>query len=124
MTSVDTPPAVEAMGRRLTLPFTRGCDLLPLAATAGATPDRISIAAYDFAEHEARFGRAPDVSYVVRVTAGIGAATALEAIFTDPAFGGGAGTATVPVAIPDSAGIGDAFAVPNPEGASAQTRLT
>ena len=123
MTSVVTPPALEAMVRRLTLPFTRGSDLLPLAAMAGATPDRISIAAYDFAEHEARFGRTPDVSYVVRVTAGISNATAVEATFADPAFGGGADTATVTVAIPDSAGIGDAFAVPNPAGASAQTRL-
>ena len=123
MTSVVTPPAVEAMVRRLTLPFTRGSDLLPLAATAGASSDRISIAAYDFAGHEARFGRAPDVSYVVRVTAAISNATALEATFTDPAFGGGTGTATVPVAIPDSAGIGDTFAVPSPAGASAQTRL-
>lgn len=122
MSTVEAPPALQAMTARLTLPFGRGADVLPLTVAAGGGVGQILVAGYDFAEHEARFGTPPDPAYVLTATGDIAAGTALTATFADPSFGGG--TAVVPVPVPDGTAAGDAFAVALPAGASGSTRLS
>jgi YVTN family beta-propeller protein len=52
------------MAGRLTVPFARGSDTLPLVLAAG-TAAQATVTPYDFAEHAAQFGRPPDPRYVV-----------------------------------------------------------
>src|SRR5262249_20421461 len=59
-----TTLAAGRMAGRLTVPFARGADVLSLTLRPG-TSIQASVAAYDFADHAARFNRLPDPRYVV-----------------------------------------------------------
>jgi hypothetical protein len=59
-----TALAAQTMAARLTLPFARGADTATLTLT-GSTATGASVAAYDFREHNALFGLAPEPRYVL-----------------------------------------------------------
>ena len=69
--------AVDRMAGRLTVPFQRGADRLALRLSPGAGTAQASIAAYDFAEHAARFDADPDPRYVVTARLDVPIATRL-----------------------------------------------
>ena len=61
----DTPVlAATRMARRLTTPFARGADTLDLRLSLLSSSEAL-VEAYDFADHLARFGTAPEPSYVL-----------------------------------------------------------
>ena len=93
-----TTLAAGRMAGRLTVPFARGADILPLALAAG-TPSRATVAAYDFADHVARFGRPPDPRYVVAALRDVPAPVRLTVAYEVLNPGGPAtvGTATLDV---------------------------
>ncbi|MCB0175084.1 MAG: LamG domain-containing protein [Anaerolineae bacterium] len=57
--------SVGHMARRLTTPFARGADTLPLTLVTQGSPTQALIAAYDFLEHRARFGPPPAPRYIL-----------------------------------------------------------
>jgi YVTN family beta-propeller protein len=58
--------APERMADRLTLPFRRGADRLPLTLLpVPANPARVTVAPYDFARHTAEFGAVPVPRYLL-----------------------------------------------------------
>ena len=122
---VDEQPAraaVPAMSARLTNPFQRGADVLELVLQAGATPAEAQVLAYSFVEHQARFGRPPTASYVLRAVAPVPAAAVVEVDLIDATLPGGATTVSVP--LPRGAVPGDGFAIPIPGEPRATARLT
>src|SRR5260370_1128892 len=56
--------AAQTMAARLTLPFARGSGILALTLIGGTATDA-SVEAYDFREHLALFGLAPEPIYVL-----------------------------------------------------------
>jgi hypothetical protein len=121
MTLTDAPAAVAAMAARLTLPFARGADLIDLVPQAGPTGDQLLVPAYDFADHQARFGLAPDPSYLLRALDRVPDGMVVTAEFADPAFPGGSASSTVEV--PAGTDRGDSLAIPLPPLAGGGTRL-
>lgn len=113
-----TPLAVDAMARRLTAPFARGADRLSLRLDPGATPDAMTVGAYDFTEYFARYGRDPEISYVLAIREPIGAVDEVRIDLTDPL----AGASSVTVRLSD-AEPGDSFHLALPSTAGPQTRL-
>ncbi|MBD8059992.1 LamG domain-containing protein [Cellulomonas sp. JH27-2] len=113
------PPAVQAMCRRLTLPFARGADSLDLPLVAGATPDAAVAVPYDFVEHRALYGTTPEASYVLRAVGTGPRGTAVEVSGTDPLAG-----AFTAVVATEGLGDGDSVAVVLPSGLTPEARLT
>src|SRR5437763_852738 len=57
--------SVGQMVRRLTIPFGRGADILPLTLLAQGSATQSPVAAYDFREHRALFNQAPAPRYIL-----------------------------------------------------------
>ncbi len=110
------------MAGRLTVPFAPGADQLWPTMQPGASPDELRVAGYDFREHQARFDRTPEVTYVLYAVEPAPSGAEVSVVFADPGFGA---DVVVPVPVPPGARIdaGDSFAVPLPAGATAQTRV-
>lgn len=113
-------PAYAAMAARLTVPFARGADTLPLLLQAGASPELATVAPYDFGEHLARFDHDPEVSYLLRSRTWLPGGTTLTVSFVDPAFPGDVATTVV---VPEDAPAGWTAMVPLPSAASLATRI-
>jgi len=114
-----TAVAASRMGARLTTPFGRGADTLELSLT-GAGPSAAAVTPYDFAEHQARFGRAPQPAYVLTAVADVPGGATVTLTYTQP--GGPAGGLTADVVIPAGTRAGASFAAAVP--VSAQIRVT
>jgi hypothetical protein len=84
------------MSRRLTEPFAAGGDVLHLTlGPVAGSPEAADVAAYDFAEHQARFGRTPTPSYVVRPLRDLDQDVRVTVRVTDAALPGGGADALV-----------------------------
>ncbi|MCM6771965.1 hypothetical protein NDR87_03270 [Nocardia sp. CDC159] len=62
------PAAVDRMAGTLTTPFAAGADRLELRYAGGEPTRTAAFEPYDFSEHRARYGTAPRVRYLVRIT--------------------------------------------------------
>jgi hypothetical protein len=96
-----TALAAQTMAARLTLPFARGADTATLTLT-GSTATGASVAAYDFREHNALFGLAPEPRYVLLAMTDAPVRTSVTVDYVVP---GPAGTVvprtTQPLEIPE-----------------------
>ncbi|MGX2998570.1 LamG-like jellyroll fold domain-containing protein [Streptomyces sp. JNUCC 64] len=110
----DGPGTVDLAGarmaRRLTVPFARGADLLDLVLVPGAD-GAARVAAYDFGEHRARFGREPEPAYVLRALCDLPDPTEVT---VELASGSGPAPAAVRLALPGGTLAGESFVVPVP----------
>ncbi|MEJ3748624.1 LamG-like jellyroll fold domain-containing protein [Actinomycetes bacterium KLBMP 9797] len=89
--------APDRMAARLTLPFQRGADRLPLTLIADPDlPERASVAPYDFGEHLARFDALPEPRYLVTALRDVPAAVTLSLAGTDAGGAARTVTATIP----------------------------
>ncbi|UQU67637.1 hypothetical protein COUCH_15765 [Couchioplanes caeruleus] len=115
--------ATGRMSRRLTQPFAAGGDVLalPLAPVAG-TPAAADVAAYDFTDHQARFGAVPVPSYLLRTLGDLERETRVTVRVSDPALPGGG--ADVPVVLRAGTLAGESVPVPVPAAATGAARLT
>lgn len=88
---------VDRMATRLTLPFQRGADRLPLQLLVADTgPQRAGIVPYDFSEHFARFEAVADPRYLLTARYDVREAVTLSFTCTDAAGGTHTVAATVP----------------------------
>jgi hypothetical protein len=113
--------AASRMAARLTTPFARGADHLALTLVRDG-PRRAQVAGYDFTEHQARFGDAPDPAYVLVALRDITADQRLRVRVIDPVLPGGG--ATVPLAVPAGLLAGGSLAVPMPPAATPAARIS
>ena len=65
MSAYLTLPAVTQMTHRLTAPFGRGADTLPLTLRATGSAIQSPVAAYDFGEHQALYNQPPAPRYLL-----------------------------------------------------------
>jgi YVTN family beta-propeller protein len=104
-----TALAAQTMAARLTLPFARGADTATLTLT-GSTATGASVAAYDFREHNALFGLAPEPRYVLLAMTDAPVRTSVTVDYVVP---GPAGTVvprtTQPLEIPEGTPAGTTF---------------
>lgn len=108
--------AVTSMARRLTTPFARGADTLPLKLSLG---DRLAtVDSYDFAEHIAAFGRLPEPRYALATTRDLDVATTVTVTFEDS----GADPLLMRTAVPAGTLAGQSFVLDLP--VSATGRVT
>jgi YVTN family beta-propeller protein len=83
-----TMGAVDRMAASLAVPFHRGADRLGLEFQPGGTGAIASLDAYNFSEHQARFGVTPDPRYVITALRNITVPTRLTVTYvvgSDPA---------------------------------------
>jgi YVTN family beta-propeller protein len=105
-----TTPAVRSLTRRLTLPFARGADTLPLALAPGADATEALVAPYDFQEHAALFDRLPEPRYLLLAPDDVAARTVVTVDYDAPAAGGGLTPHTTdPLEIPEGTPAGSSF---------------
>lgn len=115
MTTPTTPPiAASRMGRRLTTPFERGADTLPLRLSLLGS-SQATVDDYDFTDHVARFDVLPEPRYVLATTRDIDVDTTVRLDYEEPA-----GFTTV--SVPAGTVAGTSFVLDAP--ASATVRLT
>lgn len=120
MSAISTPALAAArMGGRLTVPFGRGADTLALRLLPGADASAATVAPYDFTEHQARFDRTPEPSYVLATTMDIAANTTVTVTYS--LAGGPPVTVTVPP-FPAGTPAGASAVLPVP--VSAEVRVT
>ncbi|MFN2496350.1 MAG: LamG-like jellyroll fold domain-containing protein [Pseudonocardiaceae bacterium] len=115
-----TAPTLAAvrMGGRLTTPFGRGADTLLLHLLPGADPSTAKVVPYDFIDHQTRFDRPPEPSYVLAAARDVGPDTTVVVTYSQP----GGPPATVRVTIPAGTLAGTSVALGIP--VSAQIRVT
>ncbi|MDX2547457.1 LamG domain-containing protein [Streptomyces sp. WI04-05B] len=115
-----TAPTLAAvrMSERLTTPFARGADTLTLRLLPGADPSAAEVAPYDFTEHQSRFDRTPEPSYVLAAARDVAVDTTVTVTCTRPGEPPLTARATFPAGT--VAGASVALGIP----VSAQLRLT
>lgn len=65
MNALTPVVAASQMARRLTTPFGRGADTLPLTLLAQASATETPVVDYDFLEHQALYNQAPAPRYIL-----------------------------------------------------------
>lgn len=110
--------AVTTMARRLTTPFARGADTLDLRLRL-STSSQASVDSYDFADHEARFGRPPEPRYVLTTTRDIDVDTTVTITYQEP----GAPSVDRQLTVPAETVTGTSFLLEQPGTATARLTL-
>lgn len=105
-----TTLAVRRMTRRLTAPFARGADNVPLTLEGSGDPTQADVDTYDFAEHRARFNRQPDPRYLLVALRDVPAAFQVMVDYEviSPAI---PATGSVTISVPTGTLAGSSFAL-------------
>ncbi|QKV80426.1 LamG domain-containing protein [Amycolatopsis sp. Hca4] len=112
------PIAARRMGRRLTAPFERGADTLPLGLSL-FTSSQASVDTYDFTDHTARFDAAPQPRYVLATARDIDVDTTVRLDYDEP----GAPSGFTVVTVPAGSVAGTSFLLEAPVSATARLTL-
>ncbi|UPJ53440.1 hypothetical protein IVB30_20250 [Bradyrhizobium sp. 200] len=103
-----TELAARTMAQRLSLPFARGGDTMVLTLT-DATSAQAKIAAYDFREHIALFGRTPEPRYALLALSDFPLPTTVTVDYETPASGGDVTPHTATIDVPPGTPAGTTF---------------
>lgn len=101
--------AVTQMTHRLTVPFGRGADTLPVALVAGGSATQTAVAAYNFLEHRALYNDLPTPRYILTLQRDLTTTTTVQIDYV--ATVGGIGQPPLTLTIPIGTLAGTSFAI-------------
>lgn len=101
--------AVQTMSRHMTLPFSPGASILPIALSTGGDAQQVLIAVYDFSDYQSRFNQVPHPSYVLVAQKDLGVSVQVSIDYVSRSAGGQQGSIslTVPAGTLAGASFGD-----------------